>query len=1186
MSLGGLISRKHMPDVTLPENAGAGYTILSSLSQFAGDAAAMVPGAMAGGAAGMVAGGMAGAAGGPVGAGVGAIGGGAIGAAAGAWAAPAALRTAYIQHLQKGDIRDFGDFWERASAVTLEALKAGTVGALTEGAGGIVAGKLAPGVAAKAIAPLTASAAKISAQVATMTTVGKAMEGQLPKADDFLNGALAVAALHGVTHISQVPQFGRDITTRLQNIYAQTGMKPSDVVIESVRDPVLKQELLSEGTHVPPSLAPLIEDPQKGQVDSIGAQPKLIPAATLPPEFTQPYGVYNPEFTKVDDYHVLVPHETSGAGAPPEPPVGKNEGSTSPMSPEEAGNVIGSRIGETPQSKRPLTLDEIRFQTIDQLDPVKKVVRAMAGDEPLPAKADPESLFRAAQASPAKANYFIDKSPLDFHTLEPTGGQSLKAILEPHAKELDDLERYLVAKQSLIHEANGIKTGVPLEASREFVAANEAKYQKTFDALVEYRNETAKYLLDSEAISKETFDNITSEEGGIPFYRVFESEGTKTGKGGKPVKNIKGSDRQIVRPLESLVRDTFQRVRIAEENRAKIALVDLARESGSDLIREVKAEKGGASSKELKEYLRSNQLGDDKQSEQIYRMHAKQLEPGQISVFKDGERKVYEVPEMLARAVNADPYKPIALVKFASLWAKATRIGFTENPLFLAKHFGRAEILAPLLSENGHIPFYSGVKAIGTMFKDPAAWERFQISGGSMSTLLSLDRDYIQSKIYETGKSTGFVDKITNAIRNPIDSLQAMADVVMHPMHKASEAVLNAPKFAEFLAAEKAGKDIFEAGKDARNAGVDYSRRGASATIKAISTMSAFQNVHLQTMDQLAEAAKKDPAKIAAYGSMIAGVSVMLWMANHKDERFSGLTREDRDTNWHIFTPTAIYRFPKPFEPGIVFGSSVERMLDHYYDHNPRAFDNFPETVAATFGLNPIPNAVNPVLEQLANRSLFSGAPIIPHKLAEVAPQYRYNANTSEAAKGIAKLFGYLPQIGPHDTPLQAAPVIDNYIRQWGGTTGQMILQTVEKLAGKMGADIPVKPTWTLSDNPFVRSFIVKNPSLNNQEIRDFYDNYSHSTEVTKTIEHLKSQGNGPELMKYVSDPQVREYLGRMQGAEQILGQHNKALQTIYNSKQLSSDEKRQFIDTITYQMIQVAKAANAAARQARGIGQ
>lgn len=171
---------------------------------------------------------------------VGAIGGAALGSAvapgvgtvlgagAGALALPSAMRGALIQAYQQGGVHSFGEALDVIMAFLLEGGKGAVLGAATVGAGRFV-GQVVSGrtiAAVRNIAPVTA-------QIATLGSLGPALEGRVPTLVDFTDAAVIVGGLH--TSVA--------VAGRLMRIYAKTGKHPAEVAAEALQNPELRAEI-------------------------------------------------------------------------------------------------------------------------------------------------------------------------------------------------------------------------------------------------------------------------------------------------------------------------------------------------------------------------------------------------------------------------------------------------------------------------------------------------------------------------------------------------------------------------------------------------------------------------------------------------------------------------------------------------------------------------------------------------------------------------------------------------------------------------------------------------------------------------------------------------------------------------------------------------------------------------------
>lgn len=1153
MSVSGLIGRKQMPDTVLPENAGMAMRILSQAGQLAGDAPAMLAGGIGGAALGSEA----------------PIVGNVAGAAAGAWGLPAAMRRYYMDAIQKGDVKDFGDFFERASGVFMDSMKAATVGVATEGMGELAGGLLAK----SGVSAIGQTAGTLGTQLGVMTTVGKAMDGQVPHAQDFVDGALLMAGLHGVVkYSSEMPSYAKTVQDKLQEIYAQTGVKPGQVVTEAQANPVLKQEMMSSSPEIPKQYQEIADKPQPGQEKLSPPKPEMT-KAEVPPSLSEPSNVLGKSFA---------PDETPKIQIPDAPP--KVEGaSQDDIDKLNAKQALLDRVGE-PAEKPATTLSQVRTRALDDLNPLKNLTDALAGGKELSADTDPFKQMREARAYGGMAETFIDNGPRDFETQEPTGTPGLKEILKPFKGDLDGFTAYAIGARALELEARGVKTGVPLDQAKEYVDENKGKYEKGFQQLVGFQNDMLGYLRDSGVISKELHDQSISEnQSYIPFNRIQETGEAGGGKGStKPIKKIFGSELKLVDPVEQVIKNTYAYTKIAERNRAQLALVDLANktEEGQELVQRVAPTMKPVEVKpeEIAKYMTANGIQEgDPDSFNIFRPLAEPLAKDEIAVMREGKREVYNVGEDVAKALNATDYQaPNVLMKAISIPAKLLRTGAVETIDFLSRHFIRDQVNAYVMSNNDYVPVIDALKGLKSYFTEDKNYQEWMAGGGGMANVVSMDRDYIQGKISELSKETGLVDKATNVLKNPLQIMQA-----------AAEAITSAPRLGEFAKAREAGKSIKDAAYDSRNVTIDNQKMGSDPAVRAMSLISAFWNTHIQGVDRMVQAFKDNPAQTMTKMSLAVTLpSVLLWAQNHDDPRYQAMPRWEKDLFWIVMTKDHIFRIPKPFEQGILFGSMPERMLESFYAKNPDAFKGFGSALMGGALPNMIPTAFQAPIEQFSNRSFLTGGNVVPHSLEKVAPAYQYNPYTSETAKMLGKMISYVPgvrNIGPGNETLASPMVIQNYVRAWGGGMGQYALQLADKALSSAGVVTPPdKPASALEDMPIIKSFMVRYPSGNSQPIQDFYDNFEKTQSALETAQHLAKTGDLKALSSYTGSAEAKENMVNLTSTEKALSAQNKMIQLIYSNPQIKPDEKRQQIDGIYNVMIQTAQAGNKVLQEVR----
>lgn len=1037
-----------------------------------------------------------------------------VGGGAGAFALPTAARKILMDHYEKGDIQDFQDFWSRASGTFIETAKAAVVGGATAGVGGLV-GKFAPAVVGTAAGKVAAT----SSEIGTMVTVGKALEGETPNASDFVEAAVVVGALHGSVKTAK----------KLRSAYAEKGIKPADMIQEAQTNPVVRQELLSE-------IMPVIEG-------KIQAEGPINPTAKIL---------------------------------------------------EQVGEQV-------PKTKEPITFNEVYKNFVDKFDPIKVATEKLAKNEKIGTSENPYDLARLSVDHRSKVRHTVERGTLDFKTLE-TNGKGLKEILEPHRSEMPGLEAYIISKRAIEIEASGRKSGFDVEAAKTVVKEGKAKFEAASKEVVEFQNRNLKYLKDSGRISNETY-KVLVEAGKsyIPFSRVFEAaEGGKPGKG-SPLKRLQGSDKKIQNPLLSILENTETIYKIAEQNRSVEALVKLQEKNADTVLIEKVPGKSKAievSQKEMEAFFKEHGIEATPEAMTIFRGATHELAKNEFEVYRSGKREVYKSSEpALAesiRALEGDAAAKNVFFKLASGITTVKKLGITLTPDFILRNIFRDQLTAGVFGKVTPLDVISG---FGAMIKKNDLYYNWLKSGGGNGAFIELNTKYLENNIYKLDKQTKFIDKAWNVVKKPVEILALTGTLADQATRVAA--------FKRVSKGASSGKDVFAGGMAAREITVDFQRIGAK--MSAINSITAFQNVSIQGLDRTVRALKEDPAGVGMRAATyITLPSVLLWWANKDDPRYQEIPRWQKDLFWIIPTDNwqpatheevqglpahliressgkqgtyeinkgVIYRLPKPQELGIAFGSLPERTLEAFFKDNPNAMRDFEDTMISLITPSLIPDAVAPPIEQYMNKSFFTDAPIIPHHMEGVLPEYQYTEYTTDSAKQLSKLIGVLP--GTRYSSISSPMVVENYVRNWTGTTGMYALQLGDKMLQKSGlTPDPMKPASTLSDIPFIKAFAVRNPSTSSQSIQDFYERNKKLEIDLNTVKKLAKLGDFENMQKEMDFNAKRGVTTSLDGLKESLANQNSMIRMIYKNPDMKPEEKRQMIDMLYYMMIEEAKMGN-----------
>ena len=1151
ISTAGLLARGRAPDIVLPEETSMAQSIASQTTTLIGDLPAMILGA-AGGTAVLPG----------------------FGTAAGAFAAPTAIREVLMEMYDDDDIESFEEFWASASHIFMQTSKSAVLGAFTAGAGKIIK----PLVKSLPLAARTT--AQLGTEVGTLVTVGAALEGEMPSKDSFIEAAILIGGLRvsgavapkAVRAVAEISKETKAIAKKLIEIYKQTGIKPEEVVNDMQGDSYIHSEMLAKNRVIPTKYKEKIQDtvlPSK--------KPALIDLNLKMPERLVSSDVADIISNQRGEMKIP-PFRTIPTLEQPKPPA-KTLG---PTVPETAMDKVLSRVAKGNRLKKGLTFDDVYENSLDDLHPIRVVRDFLSGSEPLKSLEDPYILARLTRGNFGRADQMLNNSTYNFKTFK-NNGKSLRNILEPVQKDLTNFTGFLISKRAVELDAKGIKTGIDIEQAKIVVKQNEAAMSKTAKELVDYQNRVLGYMKDSGLISNDLF--ITMIEGHksyIPFHRLLRDDvpPAKLDKGVKSlIKQIKGSEREVLNPLESIIKNTYAYITMAEKNRVVNSLIDLAESKGAfgeKFIKKIPAKMRPieVSSSEIKKFFKDVGLDDvlkslgvksEPEGFNIFRPQTSGINKNEIVRFKNGKREVYEVHPSVARAVVAlDPPTMKLAMKILAFPAKGLRAGTTINPAFGFKNVFRDQFQTFIVTKTGEfIPIYDAFKGLATLIGKTTEVESWLKGGGANAVMQSMDRNYISQNVFKLAKETDLLSSAINVVKSPIEMLSI-----------ASELAENATRMGLYKRISKGSldpNDILTGAFKSRDI-LDFARTGAK--LRGVDSLVAFSRSHFQGMDKMARAFIDNPKEASLKAVATVTIpSVLLWYANKDDPRYNDLPDWQKDLYWIVITDDTIYRIPKPFEPGIIFGSAVERLLTGLFKNDPDSFKNFLSTMEKAFIPSIMPTFATPIVEHIANKSQFTGAPILPKRLEGVSADLQYSDYTSESAKILGNIIG--KGVG-RESAFRSPIILENFIRAWSGAMGTYALQIADQLLIKSGAiPDPVKPASTLADLPFIRSFVIRDPSASTQPIIDFYEKFAEFQIVQNNIALLAGEGNFEGLQKELTLKENKGKLIRLAGINRGMNNMRKAIRLIHKIKDMTPAEKRAQIDHLYRGLHSTAKAGN-----------
>ncbi len=607
----------------------------------------------------------------------------------------------------------------------------------------------------------------------------------------------------------------------------------------------------------------------------------------------------------------------------------------------------------------------------------------------------------------------------------------------------DEMDVYLKARRDIGLSERGIKGSDKLVAQQR-IAALEQKYPEISQfssKLYEYQNKGFQEMIDSGFLSKENAALIRQQNPDyVPFQRVMDQMDEYLGlptrkamQGTQPIAKIKGSDKQVYSPLESIIANTFKQRGAIEKNNVAKSIVNLQEVADLGIKKVSKAD------------------------------------TDTITVWNNGNKEYYSVGEGIADTVKGlNEENTNTLLKIFQAPAALLRQGATgRNPDFMIPNIVRDQMDAAITSKYGYIPvvdYFSGLKS---MLKNDDIYQKWERSGakidlGEMSGRKSIQESFDKAK----------------AKKSLFSWLGDKLDV----MGKYSEQPTRVGLFKK--AYQKTGSESL-AMMDSRDATVDFARMGSK--MKVANSIIPFLNVGIQGFDKLIRAAKDNPGKVAfnmtAYGVLPAASIAAYNLLNFPSE-YAEIPQYEKDSNFVLVSgrnddgTVNFMTIPKGNILPLV-ANPTESLLSYVFSQNKQSFGEFAtqfisgalpvvgdggsikEVALKTIGSN-LPQMIKPITENLINKSFYKyntdseqAKDIVPAYLNKKEPYQRAYEWTPATYKVIGRVLNV--------SPLQVQNLMDGYLAGYAKVPSNIIDSLIKISDG----DTPDSNTI-----PIVRRFV------------------------------------------------------------------------------------------------------------------
>lgn len=867
-------------------------------------------------------------------------------------------------------------------------------------------------------------------------------------------------------------------------------------------------------------------------------------------------------------------------------------------------------------------------QITKHVDKHQAIWRALRDNgKDLPAAANAYTLARLADKSASMAEGFVRVGPRGKDGTFT--GASLEAALRPmHHRMLPDrthpdrpdLASYLIALRAaeLHNEGKGRWPGMTPDEAKSIIQRTAADpefegFKAAAKGVYSYLSGLRHYARQYGAFSGRQVKNLEKSVFYVPLQRVRDQAAdvqpgsAKYADRQSPIKRLVGSGRDVIDPIESIVKNTFGLVSFVERNRAAKALVDSVggtRGSGAILqeiqgpkeqtkfnlkqvqndVLKIMVDQGLVDPDELFAQKVSGKL--DSMFDELVTVYTPSAfgRPNEriLFVMDNGERRFFQIQNeaLYQNLVGLGPGPTTELWKLAGKAANILRAGVTVRPTFVLRNLVRDTVGAFFQSRHGFLPGYDTARGLVGMLRNDDDFKRFLAWGVQQSTLLGQDRKQLRAAIDRATSPDTWGSKLYRPVRHPIEFLQEF-----------SSAVETATRLGEFkLALDTGGKErragvlgALQRAKDvskkrpaltedtmttaalaASDVTVDFSRGGTWA--KEFSKFGAFYNARLHGLVRAGETIARDPVGTALTAGALAAASAILWQWNKDDEHYQELDETRKRDNWFIRLPGTEHWIvaPKPFVWS-AFANLTEEALEEAQRDRPEALHplrDFVQQSGRELIQTLMPTIVMPTLEALTNKDIYRNRPIVPHWTESKEPDLQVNDWTSETFRALGSALGLSPA------------KLEHFARRTGGGMVGDITSGTDVLA-RLATQAPERPAAGVERIPGVQALIApRRIDSRASSVEDFYARWNDLQKAELSLKAYSKGAGRTDAAGYaerVRKTWAPDFAARMKAAKKQIDELRDQVDEVEASP-LSAQDKRTRLDRLHAEIARVAR--------------
>ena len=518
-----------------------------------------------------------------------------------------------------------------------------------------------------------------------------------------------------------------------------------------------------------------------------------------------------------------------------------------------------------------------------------------------------------------------------------------------------------------------------------------------------------------------------------------------------------------------------------------------------------------------------------------------------VRFFKKGEphyalidTDAYGIPaELIVRGMEGIKTTLPAVIKLLGVPANILRSFVVRNPAYAVRQIIRDPLNAWMTTGTDAVPVLSSMKELAKMVAGRSDAERKLMETGAISSNVYSGDDQDMAKFL----------KDMSAGKSGWDKATAMLDTFALQGDAATRAVIYKDSLAKGMTEQEALLRTLES--------MNFSRRGVSPSMQALSTLIPFFNAQVQGLDVIYRAFKGDMpysqqldirGKLVRRGLMLAAGTIAYAALMEDDEAYQRAKPEERLANWFVYVPgiDEPVRVPIPFEMGFLFKALPEAVYAMAMQDGKTgaALSGLSKLAMQTIPLS-LPQAVKPITEAVLGKSFYSGD-IESVREKDVLATERYRDSSTELAKTIGSVTG----------KAGLSPItIDYLIRGYTGGLGIALVQLANPILASSDKVEVAEPTTKLSKQPFIGGLFQ--PVEGRGTLDEAYDRMKEIQQVKGTYNDMVEKGKRAEAMAFAQEYSDKLSAASVSGSVQKrLGELAKMERQIKGNPNLTTEQK------------------------------